>query len=279
VRNLIYFIKIYYSFFVFLILELICLLIVFKNNSYQQSSYINSARSISSSFYTKKESIVSFLTLNAVNDSLVKENARLKQALGIPVTANPFKDTSYTITRTLDSNAKQTVHYKYIAAKVINNSTDQKINYITLNVGSRQGIKPKMAVITDKGVVGKISHVSENYSVAVSILSDRFNVNCVVPDGSIGNIKWDNKDPNMVLLKGIPLSANLKLKDSIMTSGYSIFPEKIMIGKVAKFVNGDYQVWLSTNFNNLHYVYVVQDFTNIERTILEDSVQAETDIQ
>ena len=278
-RNLIYFIKIYYSFFVFLILELICLLIVFKNNSYQQSSYINSARSISSSFYTKKESIVSFLTLNAVNDSLVKENARLKQALGIPVTANPFKDTSYTITRTLDSNAKQTVHYKYIAAKVINNSTDQKINYITLNVGSRQGIKPKMAVITDKGVVGKISHVSENYSVAVSILSDRFNVNCVVPDGSIGNIKWDNKDPNMVLLKGIPLSANLKLKDSIMTSGYSIFPEKIMIGKVAKFVNGDYQVWLSTNFNNLHYVYVVQDFTNIERTILEDSVQAETDIQ
>lgn len=255
------------------------MLIVFKNNSYQQSSYINSARSISSSFYTKKESIVSFLTLNAVNDSLVKENARLKQALGIPVTANPFKDTSYTNTRTLDSNAKQTVHYKYIAAKVINNSTDQKINYITLNVGSRQGIKPKMAVITDKGVVGKISHVSENYSVAVSILSDRFNVNCVVPDGSIGNIKWDNKDPNMVLLKGIPLSANLKLKDSIMTSGYSIFPEKIMIGKVAKFVNGDYQVWLSTNFNNLHYVYVVQDFTNIERTILEDSVQAETDIQ
>ena len=274
-RNLIYFIKNYYSFFVFLVLELICLLIVFKNNSYQQSSYINSARGISSNFYTKKESIVSFLTLNAVNDSLVKENARLKQALGIPVTANPFEDTSYTVTRTLDSNAKQTVHYKYIAAKVINNSTDQKINYITLNVGSRQGIKPKMAVITDKGVVGKISHVSENYSVAVSILSDRFNVNCVVPDGSIGNIKWDNKDPNIVILKGIPLSANLKLKDSIMTSGYSIFPEKIMIGKVAKFVNGDYQVWLSTNFNNLHYVYVVQDFTNIERNTLEDTVQAE----
>ena len=274
-RNLIYFIKNYYSFFVFLVLELICLLIVFKNNSYQQSSYINSARGISSNFYTKKESIVSFLTLNAVNDSLVKENARLKQALGIPVTANPFEDTSYTVTRTLDSNAKQTVHYKYIAAKVINNSTDQKINYITLNVGSRQGIKPKMAVITDKGVVGKISHVSENYSVAVSILSDRFNVNCVVPDGSIGNIKWDNKDPNIVILKGIPLSANLKLKDSIMTSGYSIFPEKIMIGKVAKFVNGDYQVWLSTNFNNLHYVYVVQDFANIERNTLEDTVQAE----
>ena len=274
-RNLIYFIKNYYSFFVFLVLELICLLIVFKNNSYQQSSYINSARGISSNFYTKKESIVSFLTLNAVNDSLVKENARLKQALGIPVTANPFEDTSYIVTRTLDSNAKQTVHYKYIAAKVINNSTDQKINYITLNVGSRQGIKPKMAVITDKGVVGKISHVSENYSVAVSILSDRFNVNCVVPDGSIGNIKWDNKDPNIVILKGIPLSANLKLKDSIMTSGYSIFPEKIMIGKVAKFVNGDYQVWLSTNFNNLHYVYVVQDFTNIERNTLEDTVQAE----
>ena len=57
-----------------------------------------------------------------MNDSLVKENARLKQALGISVSANPLKDTSYTLTRSLDSNSKQTVHYKYIAAKVINNS-------------------------------------------------------------------------------------------------------------------------------------------------------------
>lgn len=251
------------------------MIIVFRNNSYQQSSYINSARGISSKFYTKKESIVSFLTLSAVNDSLVKENARLKQQLGISVPVNPLKDTSYSVTKDMDSSAKQTTHYKYIPAKVLNNSTDQKVNYITLNVGSRQGIKPKMAVISDKGIVGKISHVSENYSVAVSILSDRFNVNCVVPDGSIGKLYWDGKDANLAMLSGIPLSANLKLKDTVMTSGYSIFPEKIMIGRVAKFVNGKYWVWLATNFNKLHYVYVIEDITNIERTILEDTVQAD----
>lgn len=274
-RNLIYIIKNYYSFFIFLVLEIICLAIVFRNNSYQQSSYLNSARGIASSFYTKKEKIVSFITLNAVNDSLMKENARLKQQLGIAFDKNPLKDTNYSITRAIDSNAKEIVHYKYIPAKVLNNSTDQKINYITLNVGSRQGIKPKMAVISDKGVVGKITHVSENNSVAVSILSDRFNVNCVVSDGSIGKVYWDGNDANLALLSGIPLSANLKLKDSVMTSGFSIFPEKIMIGRVAKFVNGKYQIWLSTNFNKLHYVYVIEDITNIERTILEDTVQAQ----
>ena len=274
-RNLIYIIKNYYSFFIFLVLEIICLAIVFKNNSYQQSSYINSARTIASSFYTKKEKIVSFITLNAVNDSLMRDNARLKQQLGIAIDKNPLNDTNYTITRNLDSNGKEIVHYKYIPAKVLNNSTDQKNNYITLNVGSRQGIKTKMAVISDKGVVGKISHVSENYSVAVSILSDRFNVNCVVPDGSIGKVYWDGNDANLAILSGIPISSNLKLKDSVMTSGFSIFPEKIMVGRVAKFVNGKYQVWLSTNFNKLHYVYVIEDITNIERTILEDTVQAQ----
>lgn len=274
-RNLIFLIRQYYTFFIFLVLEIICFGIIFRNNNYQQTSYINSSKTISGSLYAKRESMFGFLHYKEVNDSLLKENARLKQELGITVKANPLKDTEYTNIKTIDS-VTQTTHYRYIPCKVLNNSIDQKVNYITLNAGSNQGVKKNYAVIGDNGIVGKISHVSPNYSVAVSILSEKFNVSAMVPDGSIGTVYWDGINPNLVTLKGIPQSVKIKPLDSVYTSGYSIFPEKILIGRAAKSLHGtSYQLWLTTNFQKLHYVYIVEDITNIERLNLEDTSRVE----
>jgi rod shape-determining protein MreC len=258
-------------------LEVICFAIIFRNNHFQQTSYINSSRTIAGSLYAKKHKMVSYVGLKRVNDSLAAENARLKNKLSVQVTPNPLKDTTYTLSITEDSIHKN-VNYTYMPAKVINNSVDQKVNYITLDIGSKQGVRKNMAVINDKGIVGKISHVSENYSVALSVLSERFNVSAMVKDGTVGKIAWDGKDPEFVTLTGIPQSVKIKPLDSVFTSGYgySIFPEKILIGRAAKSLNGtSYKVWLSTQFTNLHYVYVIAEETNIERQKLEESIQEE----
>lgn len=254
-------------------LELVCLIIVFRNNSYQQSSYINSSRNIAGKFYARKEKVVGFMHLSEVNDSLMKENARLRKQLGIPLEINPLQDTSYT--KILQSDTvTQTIHYTYIPAKVINNTIDQKVNYITLDAGSKKGIKKNMAVITPNGIVGRVSHVSENFSVVLSFLSDRFNVSSMVGDGTIGKLSWDGIDPEYAILSGIPQSVKLKRKDSVLTSGYGNFPEKIMVGRIAAVVSGtSYKVYLNTNFRKLHFVYVIADDVNFERKKIEDSVQ------
>lgn len=273
-RNLLFILKRYYTFFIFLFLELICFVIFFRNNSYQQTSWINSSRSVSGSIYARKEKMAGYFRLSSMNDSLVRENARLRQQLGLPLIPNHLKDTSYTLVKTQDS-VKQTVHYHYIPCKVLNNSVDQKRNYLTLNAGSRQGIRKNFAVICDKGIVGKITHVSENYSVASSILSEKFNVSAMVSDGTVGRLYWDGNDPNFVTLSGIPQSVKVKPRDSVLTSGFGIFPENILIGRAAeKSKNGTtYKVWLSHDFRKLHYVYVIEDITQIERILLEDSTQ------
>ncbi len=215
------------------------------------------------------------MDLKRVNDSLAIENSRLKSKLAVNVAPNPLKDSSTTTKINVDSSIK-TVNFNYIPAKVLNNSIDQKVNYITLNVGSKQGIKKNMSVINDKGIVGKISHVSDNYSVAISVLSEHFNVSAMLSDGTVGKIAWDGKDPEFVMLNGIPQSVKVKPLDSVFTSGYSIFPEKILIGRAAKSNNGtSYKIWLSTKFTNLHYVYVIEETTNIERIHLEESIQEE----
>ncbi len=237
-RNLIFLIKQFYSFFIFLVLELVCLIIVFRNNSYQQSSYINSSRTITGKFYARKQKLIGFINLTEINDSLMKENAKLRKELGISVPVNPLKDTSFTKEIQIDS-AVQTIHYTYIPAKVLNNTIDQHINYITLDAGSRQGIKKNMAVVSANGIVGRISHVSENFSVALSFLSDRFN------GEKIGRYLMAQSE----ILRGMasdpttPFSAafsirKLKPRDSVFTSGFGNFPEKILVGRAAQVLNG-----------------------------------------
>jgi len=273
VRNLILLIKQFHSFFIFLLLELVCLVIVFKNNNYQQSSYINSSRNLSGRFYSQKEKLTSFINLTEVNDSLMKENAALRKELGITTDVNPLNDSTFSKQIHVDSSI-QTAHYTYIPAKVLNNTIDQTINYITLNVGSKQGIKKNMAVISANGIVGRISHVSENYSVALSFLSDRFNVSSMVSDGTVGKLSWDGKDPGYGILSGIPQSVKLKPRDSVFTSGFGNFPEKILVGKAAQVLNGtSYKIFLSTNFRKLHFVYVIAEEIDLERKKLEDSTQ------
>ena len=272
-RNLILLIKQFHSFFIFLLLELVCLVIVFKNNNYQQSSYINSSRNLSGRFYSQKEKLTSFINLTEVNDSLMKENAALRKELGITTDVNPLNDSTFSKQIHVDSSI-QTAHYTYIPAKVLNNTIDQTINYITLNVGSKQGIKKNMAVISANGIVGRISHVSENYSVALSFLSDRFNVSSMVSDGTVGKLSWDGKDPDYGILSGIPQSVKLKPRDSVFTSGFGNFPEKILVGKAAQVLNGtSYKIFLSTNFRKLHFVYVIAEEIDLERKKLEDSTQ------
>ena len=272
-RNLILLIKQFHSFFIFLLLELVCLIIVFKNNNYQQSSYINSSRNVSGTFYSQKAKLTGFINLTEVNDSLMKENAALRKELGITMDVNPLKDSTFSKDIHVDSSL-QTAHYTYIPAKVLNNTIDQTINYITLNVGSKQGIKKNMAVISANGIVGRISHVSENYSVALSFLSDRFNVSSMVSDGTVGKLSWDGKDPDYGILSGIPQSVKLKPRDSVFTSGFGNFPEKILVGKAAQVLNGtSYKIYLSTNFRKLHFVYVIAEEIDLERKKIEDSTQ------
>jgi rod shape-determining protein MreC len=271
VRNLILLIKQYYNFFVFLFLQIICWILVFSNNTVHQSSYLNSSRSIAGSLYQQQSRFLGFLSLRSVNDSLVKENALLRSKLGLAVPANPLRDTSYTRSDEKDS-MRTTIFYNYIPARVLNNTIDQKRNYITINKGSAEGIKVKMAVISDKGIVGRVSHVTTHYAVVSSVLSDQSQVSAQVPDGTVGRVVWDSQNPTIATLRGIPQSVTLKKGDSVTTSGYSYFPEGILVGRVWKKNKSDYTLSLATLFHNLHYVYVIEDNTRIERFLFEDSV-------
>ena len=86
-----------------------------------------------------------------------------------------------------------------------------------------------------------------------------------------GSLNWDGEDIRFAKLKEIPFHVNLEIGDTIITSGYSlIFPENILIGTISSFdkVKGgdfyDITVKLSTDFNNINNIYVINNLKKIE---------------
>ncbi len=127
--------------------------------------------------------------------------------------------------------------FHFISAKVINNSVNKQYNYITLNKGRKDGIKPDQGIVNSDGVVGIITNVSESFSVGFSVLNKRWGVSAKhKKSGTFGPISWDGHDYQYANLKGIPFHVELAIGDTIVTSSYSsVFPEGVFIGTVSEF--------------------------------------------
>ena len=259
-RNLWIFISKYNAFFLFLIFEVSSLIIYVKYNSFQKAAFINSSNEVTGNLYARINEFYRYLSLKDVNDSLAHENARLR---------NQLKSSFYVDTvakhKVTDTVYKQ--QYEYIVAKVINNSVNRSNNYLTINRGSKQGIAKGMGVMCDKGIVGKIIYVSDHFAVVQSLLHKDSQFSAMLANNKeIGYVEWgDDMNPHKGVLKDISNNALPKLGELVVTSGYSLFPEGIPIGKISNLhtkAGGlllNMELILSVDFSKLQYVDVVDN--------------------
>ncbi len=286
-----------------------CFRLIAKRNSIQGVDIINSSNAVVGVVYSIQSQIQQYFSLKKTNAILLQENAALHNQLSkegfvdtfedlnvtVPLVgldsakikelSNPSEDDSTTTQKDTiqfrKSNVRKVIKYAshyYIPARVINNSiADDRINIITINRGAKDGIRPNMAVVTSNGIVGRVLKVSDNYATVLSLLSEGRPYNAKLIDGTTGSIAWDRGSANSVTMHKIPKIADVQLGDSIYTTGYSIFPENILIGTIAKIEIDkksnarNLRVLLSTNFRNLQIVYVVKDELGEEKEDLEEA--------
>lgn len=270
-RNLLVFISKYNAFFLFVIFEIGAIIIYIKYNSFQKATFINSTNHITGNLYARVDEFKGYLTLREVNDSLARENARLR---------NQLKSSFYVDTvakgQVTDTVYKQ--QYEYIAAKVVNNAVNGLNNIITINAGSDAGVKKGMGVINDKGVVGKVLQVSPHFSTIQSLLNTETVVSAMLANSrQIGSFAWGaDLNPHRGLLYDITNDASPKVGELVVTSDRSLYPTGIAIGKLinlrAKNAKGSFlsmDVALTVDFTKLEYVYVVVNEFSTEQTGLE----------
>lgn len=262
----------------FLILEIISFSLIVKNNDYQKSVFFSSSNTVLASVYELGNSTVEFFYLKSANEGLANENIFLKNQ--VVELQNKLLAVSKEDTINYQLKISPDREITYILAKVINNSINKTRNYITLNKGFRDGIRQDMGVISEDGVVGFISNVSEKFSVVLPVLNPKFTIiTRFKRNDYTGPINWQGGDYRYVKLNDIARHVEFSLGDSLVTSGYTkSFPEGIPVGTVDDFNIGEgdtyynIRVKLAANFRTLSYLKVISYVNFEEQTNLENSV-------
>jgi len=280
VRNVFLFIRRHFNFLFFLVLQIVSLSFLFRYNKFHEAAFMNVSTELTGRINEKYNGIEYYFQLKRTNESLVKENIRLRQLLKENYEAPDSNRRLIMDTMRVDS-ARSILKYNYLEAKVVGNTTALQFNYITIHRGFAQQVRPNMGVVGPQGIVGTVVNVSENFATVMSLLHRQYKVVVKLKNGGErGAIEWDGLSPLFVTLKDIPKSARVAKGDTILTSQTSsLFPANIMVGTVYDIVPDNtsnfytLKVRPATNFFNIEYVYVIDNMQFEEQKRIEDSTR------
>lgn len=265
------------NFIVFVLLEVFCFWLISRSNTYWGATYFNTSNYYVAKVLSVSNSVRDYTNLRDENRNLVEENVKLNQLVtqlrqqntqGAP--AGYYADSVYAS------------RFKFTVGKVIKSELYHADNYITIDKGTKDGIRPGMGVISPTGIVGRVRSCSENFSVVTSILHSQFMVSTrLTSNNEIGTAQWAGISTETIELSDISRYKPVQVGDTAVTSNFnSVFPPDIMVGTVkdvqvrADQTFFDIQLNLSTDFRNLSYVYVVENQMEKQEAELEKSIRA-----
>ena len=262
----------------FVLLEALCFYFIINTNNYWSASFFNTSNRYAAQMLAWSNTAREYTELRQVNADLAAENLRLRTQLTqrqqerSPLSPPLYKADSIFATR-----------FKFTVAKVINNTTTLANNYLTIDKGTADGITAGMGVISPTGIVGRVRFCNEHFSVVTSILHSEFRVSAnLLKANEIGTARWMGSDPTKMDLLDISRFKPVNKGDSVVTSNQnSVFPPGILIGRVRTIGLQANQTFhaltidLSTNFGNLAYVYIVENYLAAQQEQIEKQVDSD----
>lgn len=265
-QNLLKILLRYGNFLVFILLEVAAFLLFSYNNTYPRSSILSTSNQVIAWQNEKLSEIKSYFNLKEQNEILAIDNTYLRSQLS--QIQQSIDDSIMRETMRLSNYTAPS----YLPAKVVQITTRNINNFITINVGKRDSIHKGQGVINDEGVVGIVQTVGTKYSVVMPIINTHTNVSCrFTKNNYIATLQWDGNDYRFATLTDVASHLVVNKGDTIVTSGLSpIFPEGIPVGIVESSIleeGASYytiSVRLSTNFKRIKYVEVVCNEDQLE---------------
>lgn len=193
-----------------------------------------------------------------------------------------IKELQDTLNKT-DSDFLQ--NFNDIQASVIAKSKDQWFKQITINKGTEDGVEPNMAVITGKGMIGKVQNASPFTSTVLLLngfdRSNRISVNIYQEDSETdlsGFIVGYDEEEELLLLELNQYSEDLEVEQSVFSSGLGgVFPKGLEIGEIVEINEDDYQltsmasVKPSADLKQFQHVIVIdRAMTTVDEEVEED---------
>ena len=254
---------------VFILLEVAALVMLSHNGEMQKTWIAKGMHGVYAFFWGGAETVKDYFSLRKQNDMLAEENFRLNKVI------REYRMLTGTDIRP-DTVPDILGGYRFVHADAVKVSNNKQHNYIILDKGAKDGIEELSGVMTDRGVIGIIDAVGQNFSYARSFKNTGMSVSARLgKEGPVGELMWDGVSSNGAVLKEIPHHIVLHQGDTVYTSGFSaIFPADIPLGVTgeATVVNGstyDIDVTLFEDFSAIRYVTIVSNTYDEEIAELE----------
>lgn len=158
----------------------------------------------------------------------------------------------------------------YLNATVVNRDVGHWYNTITIDKGSKNGVKKDMAVITSKGLIGKITSIS-NFSSTVKLLTNedinnKISVKIEIDNKYIyGILTGFDSSTNCFQIEGISENTEIPTNSMVTTTGMGdIFPSGILIGTVKRVSTDNFdlartvEVEPYVDFDDINYVTILK---------------------
>ena len=258
----------------FILLEVAALALLHGSSTMQNIWLTRMSHRTMAFLWGSGETVRSQFQLDRLNRDLQAENARLQERLR----AYERRDVAQ---EELDRMAeREAASYRYTPATVVKMSRNRTRNYIILNKGSEDGIRPQSGIISDRGVVGIVEAVDRHYSYGLTLMNPEMSVGARLGRTDIvAPLSWDGRGTGRAILRDLPPHYEIAPGDTVRTSGYStIFPPGLPIGVTgsARLVDGStlqVEVFLFQDFAALRYVTVVENLERTEFLSLEEKTE------
>lgn len=128
---------------------------------------------------------------------------------------------------------RDTTTYRLISASVISKLVTKTQGSYVLDRGSNEGITVGMPALNQKGLVGVVVDVAEDFCVIRTLLNSNLNIAVTIQRINVdGILSWNG---NELVIRNIPTTYDVKVGDRVETSDFSsLFPPAVPIGVVAE---------------------------------------------
>jgi rod shape-determining protein MreC len=200
--------------------------------------------------------------LQGLADSLMIENVRLKEV-------EAENETLRRLLGFAQANPSRSYKAAEVKARVIGRDPSNFLSYLIIDAGAQQGIEKGMPVVTERGLVGRITDVGSNWAKVMLIIDPSSSVNAFIQSSRATGLVEGQVGGGLVM-KYIPQGETVNVNDIVLTSGLGgNFPRALIIGQVTAVHQRDIEMFQqaevrpTVDFNNLEFVLVITNFSPI----------------
>jgi len=233
-----------------------------QSNVYQLiAPFLSSGAGLQKQITSVRSNLKSLDDLQAENSSLRVENRSLK------ATNQALRDVEHEVNRLRHAlNYRERSVFKLVPAEVITRDSSTWWRTVTINRGKQDRIESDMPVVTDEGLVGKTTTVSENIAIVLLVSDENCRVAASVEgtreQGIITGERVTGGVTPLLNLNFLSKQANLQPGQKAYTSGVGgVFPPGLLLGTVKEFrvreLDGQAQLTPAVDLTKLEDVFVV----------------------